>query len=67
MRKLVASEWITVDGVFDAHTMDQWFHPFHSDERGEQLQAGINACDAFLFGRTTYQMLASISPSQLHT
>jgi len=23
-RKLVASEWITLDGAFDADTMDQW-------------------------------------------
>jgi hypothetical protein len=26
--------WGTLDGVFDADTMSQWFDPYHSDERG---------------------------------
>ena len=28
MRKLVVSEWVSLDGVFDADTMKQWFHPY---------------------------------------
>jgi hypothetical protein len=33
LRKLVVSEWITLDGVFDADTMDQWWIPYDSVER----------------------------------
>ncbi len=57
-RKLVVSEWVTLDGVFDADTMDQWFTPYDSPERGAYIRAGILACDAQLLGRTTYEMLA---------
>ncbi len=28
MRKIVVSEWVTLDGVFDADTMGQWFIPY---------------------------------------
>lgn len=33
MRKLVVSAWVSIDGVFDAATMPQWFFPFDSPER----------------------------------
>lgn len=52
------SEWLTLDGVFDASTMAQWFNPFHSDERAAEITRGILASDAFLLGRVTYEMLA---------
>ena len=58
MRKIVASEWVTLDGVFDADTMEQWFIPYHSEDRGDYIKAGILACDALLLGRATYEMLA---------
>ncbi len=58
MRKLVVSEWVTLDGVFDADTMDQWFNPYHSDERAEYIQETILASDALLLGGVTYEMLA---------
>ena len=58
MRTLVASEWVTLDGVFDADTMEQWFIPYHSHDRGEYIKEGILACDAILLGRVTYEMLA---------
>jgi hypothetical protein len=35
MRKLVVSEWVTLDGVFDADIMEQWFNPYHSDDSAE--------------------------------
>jgi dihydrofolate reductase len=62
MRKLIVSEWIALDGVFDADTMDQWFHPFQSDERAAYIQEGVLTSDIFLFGRVTYEMLASFWP-----
>ena len=57
MRKLVVSEWVTLDGVFDADSMPQWFIPFQSDERVKHIKKVIEACDALVFGRTTYEML----------
>jgi dihydrofolate reductase len=58
MRKLVVSEWITLDGVFDADTMDTWWLPYDSVERQEYIKEGILACDVMLYGHTTYEMLA---------
>jgi dihydrofolate reductase len=58
MRKLVVSAWITLDGVFDADLMSEWFFPFDSIGRQNYIRDGILACDALMFGRTTYQMLA---------
>ena len=57
-RKLVVSEWVTLDGVFDAETMAQWFTPYDSDDRRAYITASILGCDALLLGRTTYEMLA---------
>ncbi|SEW37037.1 dihydrofolate reductase family protein [Chitinophaga arvensicola] len=58
MRKLIISEWITLDGIFDAESMAQWFMPYDSPARQELIRDGILSCDAILFGRKTYQMLA---------
>jgi dihydrofolate reductase len=58
MRKLVVSAWISLDGVFDADTMAQWYTPFDSEARQTYIREGILTCDTILFGRTTYEMLA---------
>ncbi len=58
MRKLIVSTWMSLDGVFDAEFMNQWFAPFDSKERQDYIRDGIQACDALMFGRTTYEMLA---------
>ena len=58
MRKIIVSEWVTLDGVFDADTMDQWWIPYDSVERQEYIKEGILGCDVMLYGRTTYEMLA---------
>lgn len=58
MRKLFVSEWVTLDGVFDADNMNQWWIPYDSGERQEYIREGILASDAILLGRTTYEMLA---------
>ena len=50
MRKLVVSEWMALDGVFDADTMDQWFHPYQSDERAASIQEGFSLQIAFSLG-----------------
>lgn len=64
MRKLVVSTWISLDGIFDADTMPKWFFPFDSTERRQYITKGIMDCDAILFGRVTYEMLASFWPTQ---
>jgi dihydrofolate reductase len=58
MGRLVVSEWVSLDGVFDADSMEQWFLPYHSEDRAAYIQEGILASDAMLLGRKTYDMLA---------
>jgi dihydrofolate reductase len=58
MGRIVVSEWMSLDGVFDAASMGEWFNPFHSDKRAAWIRAGIDACESMLYGRVTYQMLA---------
>jgi len=62
MRKLVVSEWVSLDGVFDADTMKEWFHPYNSKDRQERITGMVLASDAFLFGRLTYELLAGYWP-----
>lgn len=57
-RKLIVSAWVTLDGVFDADTMDQWFLPYDSKDRQDYITEGILTADTILLGRTTYEMLA---------
>ncbi len=57
MRKIVVKEWMTLDGVFDAETMDQWWNPYASAERQKYIKEGYSSCDVYLLGRTTYEML----------
>jgi len=58
MKKLIVSAWISLDGIFDAELMNEWFNPFDSASRQEYIRNGILSADAFIFGRHTYQMLA---------
>jgi len=64
MRKLIASEWMTLDGVFDAGTMKEWFQPYDSVDRQAYIRENVLTSDAFLVGRVTYEMLASYWPKQ---
>ncbi len=57
MRKIVVKEWMTLDGVFDADTMDQWWNPYDSAERQNYIIEGYSRGDIYLLGRTTYEML----------
>lgn len=58
MGKLVAFEWISIDGVFDADYMDEWFFPYNSAGRQKIIKTTYQQADAFLMGRNTYEMLA---------
>lgn len=58
MSKLIVSEWMSLDGVFDAETMGEWWAPYESEERAALIQDAIRSAGAFLFGKRTYEMLA---------
>jgi dihydrofolate reductase len=57
MGNLIAFEWMSLDGVFDAETMPDWWEPYDSAERQQCIQDVYLHTDAFLMGRTTYEML----------
>jgi dihydrofolate reductase len=57
MRKLWVKAWITLDGVFDADTMDQWWQNTNSPERMQYIKEEYSQGDAYLLGRVTYEML----------
>ena len=63
-RSLIASEWMTLDGVFDADTMSTWFEPYQSDERIAYIKEGVFEPDAILAGRVTYEMFEAYWPKQ---
>ena len=58
MGSLIAFEWVSVDGVFDAAHMEDWFFPYDSLERREFIKETYRQADVFLMGRTTYEMLS---------
>jgi dihydrofolate reductase len=64
MRKIIVSEGISLDGVFDAQTMGQWAAPYYSEERDEFVRASVLSADALLMGRTTYDLQAWYWPNQ---
>jgi dihydrofolate reductase len=57
MRKLIITEWLSLDGVYDADSMDRWWLPFDSPGRQKYIQDTINHCEVMLYGRHTYEML----------
>lgn len=57
MRKLIVTEWVSLDGIFDAGFMAQWFNPYHSDSRAQSIRSVIDDCEIMLYGRKTYEML----------
>lgn len=62
MRKIVAGLFISLDGVTEAP--DQWHFPYWSDEMGEAIQTQMDAADAMLLGRVTYQEFEGFWPHQ---
>jgi dihydrofolate reductase len=62
MRKLVVTEFITLDGVMeDPH---RWSFPYWNDQISDFKQAETFASDALLLGRVTYQGFAAAWPSR---
>jgi dihydrofolate reductase len=63
-RKVVVSEFITLDGVFDADTMGEWLFPYRSSDVGRHIKEELDAADISLLGSTTYEALAGYWPHQ---
>jgi dihydrofolate reductase len=57
MRKLWVKAWITLDGVFDATTMDHWWQNINTPERMQYITEEYSNADTYLLGRVTYEML----------
>jgi dihydrofolate reductase len=57
MRKIVASEFLTLDGV--AESPEKWQFPYFNDEMGQAIGVAFAASDAMLLGRRTYETFAA--------
>jgi dihydrofolate reductase len=64
MRKIIVSEGVSVDGIFDAETMGKWAAPYYSEEREEIVRGLVLDSDTLLLGRTTYDLQAWYWPNQ---
>ena len=62
MRKVVAAEFMSLDGVIEAP--DQWHFPYFDEEMGEAIGEGFAASDAMLMGRVNYEGWAAYWPEQ---
>jgi dihydrofolate reductase len=62
MRKLIVAEFVTLDGVMEAS--EQWQPPYVSEDVAQAIQMSIQASDAMLLGRVTYELFAGYWPTQ---
>ena len=62
VRKVVAVELVSVDGVIEAP--EEWAFSYSNDEMEEANTSGMAASDALLLGRVTYEALAAFWPHQ---
>jgi dihydrofolate reductase len=61
MRKIIVSEFLTLDGVMEAP--DKWVFPYWNEEIGKVKFDELFASDTLLLGRLTYQIFADAWPS----
>ena len=62
MRRVVAVELVSLDGVMEAP--EEWAFSYSNDEMEEANASGMAASDALLLGRATYEGLAAFWPDQ---
>ena len=62
MRKVIASEFLSLDGVMGSP--EKWHFPYWSDEMGEAIGAAMARADALLMGRVNYEEWAAYWPEQ---
>ena len=61
MRKLVVTEFVTLDGIMEAP--EQWVFEFHTDETAKFKLGEMIHADALVLGKNTYNIFASCWPS----
>ena len=59
--RLVATEYLSLDGVFEEP--GKWSGPFFNDEAGQFKWQELQASDALLMGRNTYEGFAAAWPT----
>ncbi|MFE7133968.1 dihydrofolate reductase family protein [Streptomyces sp. NPDC057638] len=62
MRKIIASLFMSLDGVVEAP--DQWHFPYFDDDMGAAVGALISRSDTLLIGRRTYDSFAGAWPDR---
>ena len=65
MRRLVAYEYVTLDGVVEAP--EKWQFPYLTDDVAELIKTQILEADAVLLGRATYDIFAASWPSRTNS
>ncbi len=61
MRKIVASLFVSLDGVAEAP--DTWHFPYFDQEMGDAVGDAMAGCDAMLLGRKQYEQFAAYWPT----
>ncbi|GIO29321.1 MULTISPECIES: dihydrofolate reductase family protein [Paenibacillus] len=59
MRKIIVSEFLSLDGVMEE---PNWTFRFNTDEQNQFKYEELKACDTLLLGRVTYEGFASSWP-----
>jgi dihydrofolate reductase len=62
MRKIIVSEFLTLDGVMEAP--ETWSFPFQNEETASFKHAELFASDLLLLGKVTYQIFAASWPKR---
>ncbi len=62
MRKVVAAEFVSLDGVVESP--EKWHFPYFNEEMGQAVGEGFAASDAMLMGRVLYEEWAAYWPGQ---
>lgn len=62
MRKLVASLFVSLDGVMEAP--ETWHFPYFDDRMGAVIGQAMASTDAFVLGRRTFEEWAAYWPGQ---
>ena len=62
MRKVVAAEFVSLDGVMESP--DKWHFPYFNDEMGQAVGEGFASADAMMMGRVNYEEWAAFWPNQ---
>lgn len=63
MRRIIVSEFITLDGVIEDPGQGGWHFQFSSDELEKYKLDELMQCDAQLLGRVTYEGFAQAWPT----